>query len=381
MNEDKKKTRNGEANERLSAIRFYAIICACAFSIALLTLGCSSIKQKVECPAQYTPGSATKGLLWLRDNQNTHGGWGKEANEPLLLGLVLLAYDSHGETPPSMRFGESTLQALKRACALHDKKRSHLILDVAIARYCVTIKIPWLERTLDDIVSDIVKRQNPKGKFNYEKDSILKLSNDNAFSQSLTLSTLLWAYEGGIFKDNQEKRKKVRAAIKNGAVYLIQKYYNKSLGGFKLTSENDDISALATAASSYALIRYGLIRTPEVRGSLKSIANYIDGEVINPTLDFPILSLRFITSDIYYSSVHAGGRREWSRWNKKYTKFLLSTQLENGAWNFMKDARLGFQFTDRDNTIYSTSIADLMLESYWLFTPEISTVYRNDIDE
>ena len=350
------------------------------FLLVLLTIGCSSTKTE-DAPPKYPVCPATKGVLWLKDNQNMSGGWGEEANEPLLLGLALLAYDSHGETPSSLEFGESVRRALKRAYSIYDKKQNHAILDLAIARYYRSTRIPKLKHILDDVISDMIEHQNPNGKFTYKRDPILKLSNDNAFSQSLNILTLICAYKGGYTNDNPAQEKKIKRATHQAAKYLIRKFYNKSLGGFTLIANDNKISQLATTVATCALIRCGHRNAPETQTSLKLIEGCIDDKVMNESFDFPVLSTYFMTRDIYDG--HRGTGKKWAIWSKKYTKFANSTQQKEGEWNLLKANNQRLDFTEKEKNIYSTSIAALTLEIWWMYAPWISknTCKNGDNDD
>ncbi len=241
----------------------------------------SEVAPKVPAPKEEgrkrAANPVSRGLNWLKNNQNPDGSWGQKSDVNLTC-LCLLALSEHGEGPMSQEFGESVAKALKNIVTSSEEAKSqNPLLAIAITQYYIQLQIPGHIPVIDREAKKILASQNQDGCFKYN-DDIFKLGKDNACSQSLNLLALSRISLTRFGYDD----KLISAAMDNGVEYLASNYYSDEKNAFKLFKDDIEVSPLATAIACYALLRCGYSEVPEVKSSVKWLDAFVQEGLEKP---------------------------------------------------------------------------------------------------
>ena len=141
--------------------------------------------------------SVLKALEWLRDNQNEDGSWNRDGGangqgqNVGYVGLALLTFLAHGETPSSADFGEAVAKAIRylvenqssdgrwgRKLSGKHTSYGHAMATYALAEAYTMTENPLLLEPLQKSLKVLMDGQQPQGGFDYD----YKLENRNDLS-------------------------------------------------------------------------------------------------------------------------------------------------------------------------------------------------------
>ncbi|NQZ70455.1 MAG: hypothetical protein HRT89_20575, partial [Lentisphaeria bacterium] len=115
--------------------------------------------------------SVDRGLGWLASVQQENGSW---EDRPAHTGMALLVFLAHGETPLSIKYGDTVRDAIKwlhKYANSSDMSRSraysHGIATYAIAEAYTMTQIPFLKTDMEKCIQRIIDGQQEGGGFDY----------------------------------------------------------------------------------------------------------------------------------------------------------------------------------------------------------------------
>lgn len=312
--------------------------------------------------------AVTKGLRWLKANQNSDGSWG-DKNKPAMTGLALLAYLGHCETPASEEFGESSMKGIVYLVNLGMKNNGKLgsnltgqpwVYEHGIATYALgeaatfckelKIEIPGLMEVTEKAGQFIIDNQNKDGGWAYQ------FATEGGHTDTSVVGWQLQALKA--CSHAKIKYKGLSSSINKGLDYL-SRMQNQN-GGFGYSSP----SAPAGGKSYFSLTGVGALchqmwgkgNSSEARKGVKYIKE-------NTKFDWNTAD-----SDLYahyYESqamMQAGGD-DWKFYNDLFRDQLLNNQNPDGGWKAPAFGGHGLA----GNEVYRNALSILMLEVYYRF--------------
>lgn len=312
--------------------------------------------------------AVTRGLRWLKANQNADGSWGG-GNKPAMTGLALLAYFGHCETPASDEFGDSCMKGIVYLTNLGMKTEGKLasnftangwVYEHGIATYamgealtfCKELKldIPGLVEVTEKAGQFIIDNQNKNGGWAY------LFATDGGHTDTSVVGWQLQALKA--CSHTGIKYKGLSSSINKGLKYLSEMQNDN--GGFGYSSPsrpsgNKDYFSL-TGVGVLCHQMWGKGSSSEARNGVKYIKE-------NTKFDWNTED-----SDLYahyYESqamMQAGGD-DWKFYNDLFRDQLLNNQNPDGSWKAPKFTGHGLG----GNEVYRNTLSILMLEVYYRF--------------
>ena len=231
--------------------------------------------------------SVLKALTWLKDNQNSDGSWHKEggassANQNVgYVGLGLLTFLAHGETPSSAEFGPTVAKAIRYLVERQNDNGSwgkltgshmsygHAMATYALAEAYTMTENPLLREPLDKSLTLLLDGQQPNGGFDYN----YKLENRNDLSVAAwNVQAMKAASISGVGGDRLKK------ALQLGMDGMMTNSRSAENGlGFGYTSPGR--KRIISAAGSLCLFLTGRGKGGEARSAINFLeANHINNE-------------------------------------------------------------------------------------------------------
>ena len=312
--------------------------------------------------------AVTRGLRWLKSQQNSDGSWGG-SNKPAMTGLVLLAYFGHCETPASEEFGDSCMKGIVYLANFGMKNEGRLASNFTQNGWCyehgiatyalgealtfckeLKLEIPGLVEVTEKAGQFIIDNQNKNGGWAY------LFATEGGHTDSSVVGWQLQALKA--CSHTGIKYKGISSSVNKGLDYLSE--LQGEDGGFGYNSRGRPSGGgtycSLTGVGVLCFQMWGKGSSSEVRKGVKYIRE-------NTKLDWYTDD-----SDLYahyYESqamMQAGGD-EWKHYNELFRDQLLNNQNPDGSWKAPKYTGHG----QGGNDLYRNTLCILMLEVYYRF--------------
>lgn len=337
-----------------------------------------------------------RGLEWLASQQSEAGYWGEvsrynktwhdrkwtaslenEQRATRLTSLCLLAFLAHGETPPSVQFGETVQRAIEYlrsqqnpATGLfvpmsgkHSDKGgedlgvyAHAQATYALAEAYALTRAPALKNPVERGQQVIIDGQLESGAWgNWYAQNI-----SDSSATSWQIQALKAASAAGIRMDGLDAA--MQKAV-NGIDYLYKGegewYYRKG----DLLKAPRSGGPIMSGAMVLSLQLLGLQNDPKVLAGLRYMNDFGVTEWEKAWAN-PINKSLPATYEWYYNTqaVFQRGGSRWISWNADFAPMLIGRQNPEGWWRGPGQA-------DGEETVYSTSLCTLALQVYYRILP------------
>ena len=309
-----------------------------------------------------------KALRWFKKVQRRDGSWGG-SNQVAQTGLVLLAYLGHCETPLSEEFGEAVTNGMVylidnsvknkgRLCTT--RGNNHWVYEHGIATYALAeaymfcrqlgLNIPNLKDSVQLGVQWIIDNQNRSGGWEYGFDE-----GNRGGDMSIT------AWQMQALKAGYHTRLDFRnlpECISRALNYCEGR--QNSNGGFGYTGTSP------VGGEHFTLTGAGVLCFQQHKGTNHRAArkgmDYIDQHASISYQGGPCnLYEHYYVSQ---AAINHGGK-SWLDYNDKFRDTLLSGQQGDGHFRAPPNPGPG----NKNDPVYHTALATLMLEVYYRFLP------------
>jgi hypothetical protein len=310
-------------------------------------------------------------LRYLKKNQATNGSWGN--GKPVAMtGLSILAFLGHCETPLSVEFGDTVTKGMtylvdnnrrqggKSSSDLQDR---HWCYEHAIAMYAlaesytfckqlgIEDSVPGLRASVEEGINWIIDNQTREGGWDYDYNT----NNDRPGDTSIVawhMQALKAAKATGL------SFSKIGQVIGNGLDFLERTQSDEGGFGYGLDQRP------AGGTGHFTLAGAGTLCFQQHKGASNSNArNGVDYIEENSSFSFGGGDANLY--EHYYSSqamINNGGAA-WEKYNQMFRDELLEAQNKDGSFP------LQGSMLRRQDIVYSTALATLMLEVYYRFLP------------
>ena len=290
--------------------------------------------------------SVLKALTWLKDNQNSDGSWHKEggassANQNVgYVGLGLLTFLAHGETPSSAEFGPTVAKAIRYLVERQNDNGSwgkltgrnmsygHAMATYALAEAYTMTENPLLREPLIKAVTVIMDGQQPTGGFDYN----YKLENRNDLSVAAwNVQALKAASISGVGGDRLKK------ALQLGVDGMLNGSKSQEGGLAFSYTPGGKANRVVSAAGSLCLFLGGRAASNQARQSISYLeSQYINNEhiptwggVSNGTYGGQINEWYYAVQAIFQDSPEGGN---FKKYYPAMVKALAKNQASDGHW-------------------------------------------------
>lgn len=318
-----------------------------------------------------------KGLEWLQATQKSDGSWETGQNAAGYTGLGLLAYLGRCETPMSAKYGETVLKAMTYLIDLGMKNNGVLAVnsvsravpyDHSIALYALAeaytfckqlgIVVPNHQEIVTKAGQYMIDHQNANGGWAY-----------SYAKQGGHVDTSVVAWQMQALKAMQYTGLEfdgLQRSADRGVTYL--EGMQNARGGFGYRNPNSPIGSV----SGYFSMTGGCVLALQLWGKGNSAAVRNGAKYIEENTKF---DYNDTYADLYghYYEIQAmlnRGGEQWNKYNALVRDELLNNQDTNGSWKQVstKGKLRGQAYLTR-SLHYRTTLAILMLESYYRFLP------------
>jgi hypothetical protein len=316
--------------------------------------------------------AVTKGLRWLKTNQQTDGSWGP-AHPTAMTGLALLAYFGHCETPASEEFGDSCVKGITYLVNLGMKNDGKLGTDLSGQPFCyehgiatyalaealtfckeLKFEVPNLVEVTTKAGQFIIDNQNKNGGWAY--NYTIEGGHTDTSVVGWQIQALKACSHTGI------KFRSMITCINRGLAYVAS--CQNDSGGFGYVSAKD-----GEREGYFTLTGVGML-CHQMWGKGKSEINKGAKYVIKNT-KFDYNSEFADLYGHYYESqamMQVGGE-DWKKYNAIFRDQLLNNQDTDGSWKVPGGGKpiraAGSEYVG--NAVYRTCLCTLMLEVYYRF--------------
>ena len=313
--------------------------------------------------------AVVKALQYFKDTQAGDGSWGG-GTKVAYTGLVLLAYLGHCETPLSVEFGVTVTGAItflvdncqknkgRMASNLQDKHwcYSHAIAAYALAEaytFCsqLSINLPNLKESVQSSVQWIIDNQNKSGGWEYSYDE----AGDRGGDMSIT-AWQMQALKAG--KHTGIEFRNMTRCIRDALKYCETCQAADGGFGYQGTRALGDGHSTLVGAGTLCFQQHKGAANSNARKGIK----YIDKKS-----QFNYEAGPCNLYEHYYSSQAAinNGGKSWVQYNEMFRDQLLKAQNNDGSWPPPPQPGPAA----RNDSVYVTALATLMLEVYYRFLP------------
>ncbi len=351
-------------------------------------------KKKYDVSSR-TERAVKKGLIWLRDHQNSDGSWGQDKSKsPALTAMALLAFLAYGETPMSEDFGHCVLKAIKKLVSYSETANpvevcagngyGHMIVTYALSEAYAMTQVPMLESHMNRMVGYTIKGQNLSGGYNYS------YNNSGGRSDTSVIGWACQAMKAALAAGSGEAG--LETAMQKSAQCLLNlqsagRGFVYSTEGLKANPKLGDGGWQTSPIGALCLQLLGDGSAPEVRNAMALMLerqNWVNWKGENGDgkhLEWALYRWYYQTQ-AYFQHFQGTGK-EWREWNRMFTSELLKNQKADGRWetplmDFRNSSRKSQNhekghgedmFLEDDNPVYASSLCCLMLTVYYRYLP------------
>ncbi len=313
--------------------------------------------------------AVVKALRWFKQTQHKNGSWGG-SNQVAQTGLVLLAFLGHCETPLSEEFGEAVTNAIVYLIGNSVKQKGrlatnlgarHWVYEHGIATYALAeaymfcnqlgLNIPNLRSSVENGVQWIIDNQNRSGGWEY--------AFDEGGGRGGDMSITAWQMQA--LKAGHQSRltfRNIRPCITKALKYAAS--CQASNGGFGYAGTSP------VGGSHHTLTGAGVLCFQQHKGTANRNARKgID--YINKHTNFNYRNGPCNLYEHYYVSQAAinHGGKSWQDYNDIFRDQVLAAQHGDGHFRAPPNPGPG----NKNDPVYHTALATLMLEVYYRFLP------------
>ena len=330
-----------------------------------------------------TETAIVRGLNWLKNVQDSDGGWGKNdkddkgekyggypAHRDAMTGMALLAFLGHCELQDSPEFGETVKRGIDFLTSTPPDKAgkydgsgkfiglkdggnkdayAHPIRTYALSEAYTMTKIPKLKEYAARAAKLVIDGQNPNGGWAY------------GFGQGVgahvDLSVTGWCIQAlKAFALTGITDPQVDEAMDKAVEYV--KKSQDSAGRFKYKIESGNGKNSLTGTGVLSLQIWKNAKSPEAKKGLDYIVEnrlFEDWEKVDPYE-------WYYHAQACFQSTGVGSSKYWREWNKNFQQVVVKAQASDGHWPH------GAHFHG-DTDLYRTTMAILMLEVYYRYAP------------
>jgi len=330
-----------------------------------------------------TETAIVRGLNWLKNVQDSDGGWGKNdkddkgekyggypAHRDAMTGMALLAFLGHCELQDSPEFGETVKRGIDFLTSTPPDKAgkydgsgkfiglkdggnkdayAHPIRTYALSEAYTMTKIPKLKEYAARAAKLVIDGQNPNGGWAY------------GFGQGVgahvDLSVTGWCIQAlKAFALTGITDPQVDEAMDKAVEYV--KKSQDSAGRFKYKIESGNGKNSLTGTGVLSLQIWKNAKSPEAKKGLDYIVEnrlFEDWKKVDPYE-------WYYHAQACFQSTGVGSSKYWREWNKNFQQVVVKAQASDGHWPH------GAHFHG-DTDLYRTTMAILMLEVYYRYAP------------
>jgi hypothetical protein len=326
---------------------------------------------------QVTEASVTKALDWLAKVQvkegPDRGAWRKDGEEGAIntgfVGLALLTFLAHGETPSSAKYGETVSYAIRYLVENQDSQGifrpagahtsyGHAIATYAMAEAYTMTQNPLIEEPLRKAVEVMKKGIQPNGGYDYDYKQAGRSDNSLNAWHVQALKAAKIAGVGG------EDLHSVLERAMDGMLALSQDRENGRTFGYS----KPGYTRIITSAGSLCLHLAGRGNTKESKQAAKFIEDiFMDRDAL------PEWGRAFISEyggEIYfwYYTIQAifqedAGGATFQKYMREMVKALVPNQHSEGYWMcFTENGK-------KHGPVFNTTLAALSMMVYYRHLP------------
>ena len=324
---------------------------------------------------EITEDAIMKGLNWLKNNQDSDGGWGDkdktpEGNKPgygaahkqAMTGMALLAFLGHCELQDSPQFGPTVQKAIDfltstspdgLASANGPGAYAHGIRTYALCEAYTMTKIPKLKEYAKRAALFLIGGQNENGGWAYGFGKGPVAHTD--------LSVSGWCIQGlkaaaltGIPIDGLDESM-------DKAIEYVKKCQDNT-GRFKYKTDGGSGKSSLTGTGILCLQIWKNAKSEESKKGLEWInQNISENEAQKNWKDVNVYGW-YYHAQACFQATGVGWNNYWRSWNRDFQQIVTKAQADDGHWKHGKHFH-------GDTDIYRTTMTILMLEVYYRYMP------------
>jgi len=311
--------------------------------------------------------AVSRGLEWLKVNQDDDGSWGANdrksglpfsTDKNAMTGMALLCFLGHGQLQDSPEYGTTVHRAIESLISTPPEDSgiaqgnrgsySHPIRTYALCEAYAMTKQRKLKPFAEKATEAIIKGQHESGgwAYGYRKGPTahVDLSVTGWNVQALKAATLT-----GLRLDGLE------LAMDKAMAYVKRCQDNDGKFAYK---EGTSGKASLTGAGVLCLQLWKNAKSLEVQKGLEWIVNNQAGEWSKVN----VYEWYYHAQACFQATGVNGGAKYWRAWKENFQEILLKTQTQDGHWP------QGAHFHG-DTDLYRTTMTILMLEVFYRYQP------------
>jgi prenyltransferase beta subunit len=333
-----------------------------------------------------TEKAIVKGLNWLKNIQDSDGGWGlQDKNEKgdktggsvlhrdAMTGMALLAFLGHCELQDSPEFGPTVKKGIDFLTSTPPDKLanyessgkflgltgrshqggsySHPIRAYALCEAYTMTKIPKLKEFALRATKVIIDGQHPSGGWAYKYARGVGAHVDLSITGWCIQALKAAALTGISGLDGLDE------AMDKAMGYVKSCQHSSGKFNYKAGQGSGKPSLTGTGVLCLQIWKYA--KSDEVKKGL----DYITGNRLHETWDKVDTYEWYYHAQACFQSTGSGSSKYWREWNKNFQEVVVKAQAEDGHWPHSKVHWHG------DTDIYRTTMAILMLEVFYRYAP------------
>lgn len=334
------------------------------------------LRKKYGCAAADNEAAVERALLWLSQNQNHAGSWGKNHTAGMT-GLALCAFAGHGHGPGSKPHGEVIVRGITWLLEAIQKNKKpfdgicsekpgvissayeHGICTQALAEmYALSNRgknaPQGLAAAVEKAESVILLSQSPYGAWGY-KDGI---GYDPYGGRDLSVTG--WQVHAiCACRDAGFKNDRRAAVLQKAAKYLVSKQTGD--GGYGNPDLNSHYNQRNLTGSALSALQFSVQDAIKLGRGVGWLADFTKKEPLSWTKDCSLYAWYFNSL-----ALHRAGGESWKTWNSQCEPLMLANQNPDGSWKVEGVGEVGAGGTGaaaEDKDIYRTCLAALILET------------------